>query len=132
MSKNIIPPPHSHTKNSEVYVITIRGNLDKGASEELSMLIERLFAQKKFTIVLNLDRVPYISGMAWSCFVSKSQQLRELGGDLLLVYLHPNVRGVMRLLELDSCLSCHDDLAGAIHGLTPGKTQSPSLDIACI
>jgi anti-anti-sigma factor len=87
------------TKQDDVSIIRIRGNLELVTAEEVERSVERLNATGCYKIIVDLYDVVYISSRGWSIFVSKIKNVREHGGDLKLVRMRPEVYEVYKVLE---------------------------------
>ena len=75
-------------------------------------------ALNKYRIVVNLEKIDYVSSAGWGVFVSEIREIRENSGDLVLVNMSPDVYDVYELMEFSSILKSYDSVGEAIAGFT--------------
>jgi anti-sigma B factor antagonist len=113
----------------DVALIQIGGYLDTVTSPQLETALEDVTTEGFYNIICDLGNVNYISSAGWGIFVSKIKTIRDMGGDLVLSQMIPDVFDVFRLLEFDRILKFHDSTDKAIkefdelRGLTPLLTE---------
>jgi len=94
----------------EVHVINARGYIDTVTAPELEKYLQELMRKKAYKLVVNLKNVSYISSAGWGIFVSELRDIRENGGDLVLVEMSPDVYDVYELMEFSSILKSFDTI----------------------
>jgi anti-sigma B factor antagonist len=112
----------------EIAVIAARGFIDTTTAPELEKKLEEQLALNKYKIVVDLKNIDYVSSAGWGVFVSEIREIRENGGDLVLVNMSPDVYDVYELMEFSSILKSFDSLEEAIANFL-GKTvkkESPA------
>jgi len=112
----------------EIAVIAARGFIDTTTAPELEKKLEEQLALNKYRIVVNLKNIDYVSSAGWGVFVSEIREIRENGGDLVLVSMSPDVYDVYELMEFSSILKSFDSLEEAIANFMskPVKKESPA------
>ena len=105
----------------EIHVINARGYIDTVTAPELEKYLLELMRKKAYKLVVNLKDVSYISSAGWGIFVSELRDIRENGGDLVLVEMSPDVYDVYELMEFSSILKSFDTLDDSLRnfGFTP-------------
>ena len=68
-------------------------------SPHLENALEDVTAEGYYHIICDLRNVNYISSAGWGIFVSKIKMVRDMGGDLVLSQMIPDVYDVFKLLE---------------------------------
>ncbi|MCK5406044.1 MAG: anti-sigma factor antagonist, partial [Candidatus Krumholzibacteria bacterium] len=89
---------------SGVATIQVNGHLDSVTSTSLEQLLERLISEGKVKFIVDLGDVTYISSGGWGIFTGEVRQLRESGGDVVLVNMPPEVYDVYELLGFNEVL----------------------------
>ncbi len=107
--------------DDEIAVISARGFIDTTTAPELEKKLEEQLALNKYKIVVDLNNIDYVSSAGWGVFVSEIREIRENGGDLVLVNMSPDVYDVYELMEFSSILKSFDGLEEAIANFL-GKT----------
>jgi len=112
----------------EIAVIAARGFIDTTTAPELEKKLEEQLALNKYRIVVDLKNIDYVSSAGWGVFVSEIREIRENGGDLVLVSMSPDVYDVYELMEFSSILKSFDSLEEAIANFMgkPVKKESPA------
>lgn len=87
-------------KDHGVVVLRLTGRLDAGSLAEIEEVLADLYQKGFFKLVVDLSRVPYISSSGAGVFISALNQVRDNGGNLVLVAPAANVREVFELLGL--------------------------------
>ncbi len=98
----------------DIALIQIGGYLDTVTSPQLETALEDVTEEGYANIICDLGSVNYISSAGWGIFVSKIKRLRDMGGDLVLSKMIPDVFDVFRLLEFDRILKFYDNTDKAI------------------
>jgi anti-sigma B factor antagonist len=83
-----------------IILITASGFLDAHTFEEMENVIEDLFRQQVFKIIIRLDRLDYISSAGAGVFIGAIGTATANGGNIVLLNPSPNVKEVFDLLGL--------------------------------
>ena len=102
----------------EIAIIEAKGFIDTTTAPELEKKLEEQLALNKYRIVVNLEKIDYVSSAGWGVFVSEIREIRENSGDLVLVNMSPDVYDVYELMEFSSILKSYDSVDEAIAGFT--------------
>lgn len=97
-----------------ISVIKVGGYIEFSTSDELDKVIDSLLTQNSYNIIVDLEKVDYISSRGWSIFLSKLKEIREREGDIKLVNMNENVYEVYKVLEFFWFLKVYDTLEEAI------------------
>lgn len=87
-------------KDRGIVVLKLAGKLDSGSLAEIEEVLADLYQKGFFKLVVDLSKVPYISSSGAGVFISALSQVRDNGGNLVLVAPAVNVREVFELLGL--------------------------------
>lgn len=99
---------------TEATLLRVEGFVDTNTAAELERVIDGAIDEGRTLLVLQLTAVDYVSSAGWGVLISGVRRARDLGGDLRLVGMRPEVRDVFELLEFPSILRSHETLAEAL------------------
>ncbi|MCK5243271.1 STAS domain-containing protein [bacterium] len=100
--------------NLDIAVIHVAGLVDTNASRHLSRTLENMLTNKHYKVVVDLEKVDYISSAGWGIFIGELRELRQNGGDLKLAAMIPEVEDVFKLLEFYNVLQAFVTVDAAI------------------
>jgi anti-sigma B factor antagonist len=83
-----------------IMLITASGFLDAHTFEEMENVIEDLFRQRVFKIIVRLDGLDYISSAGAGVFIGAIGTATQNGGNIVLLSPSANVKEVFDLLGL--------------------------------
>jgi len=78
--------------------LEVAGALDAYTFDQLEAAIDALIRERYFRMVIDLSGLEYISSAGVGVFFSATAEVREHGGELVLVKIHPQVSAVFDLL----------------------------------
>lgn len=83
-----------------VELIRVSGYLDAHTFEQLDTCLSNLFEKGKVRIVVDLEKVDYISSAGAGVFIGNIGKAQDQGGNIILLKPSPNVQEVFELLGL--------------------------------
>ncbi len=83
-----------------VNFIEAEGFLDAHTFEEMENLINQLFREDCYKIIVKLEKLDYISSAGAGVFVGAISTSKDNGGDIVFLKPSPNVKEVFDLLGL--------------------------------
>ena len=86
--------------NTSVSIVKLEGSLDINNVEEFERILEKLFKERRYKIVLNLERLSYISSAGIGVLMSIIKEVRKNRGDIKITNVVTDVYKVFDLLEL--------------------------------
>lgn len=86
--------------DGDIVLIKASGFLDAHTFEEMENVIEDLFRNRVFKIIVRLDRLDYISSAGAGVFIGAIGTATANGGNIVLLKPSPNVKEVFDLLGL--------------------------------
>jgi anti-sigma B factor antagonist len=86
--------------NTAVSVVGLSGSLDINTVTDFETLLSDLFKQRRFKIVLNLEKLTYISSAGIGVLIGSIKEFRKNRGDIKLSNVGPEIYKVFDLLEL--------------------------------
>ena len=85
----------------DLTILDLKGRLVAGDGDDVFReAIDRLVAQDRIKVLLNLDEVPYIDSGGLGVLVSKLVTLRRRNGQLKLCNLRPRASKVLEITRL--------------------------------
>ncbi|NTV51990.1 MAG: STAS domain-containing protein [Candidatus Firestonebacteria bacterium] len=98
----------------DIAVVRMSGYIDTHSGPGLAQALNKIFEGKCNKIVCDLENVNYISSAGWGVFIGEIGRVRNLGGDLKLAAMLPEVEEVYKVLEFDVILKHYPDLDEAL------------------
>ncbi|MFH1422516.1 MAG: STAS domain-containing protein [Planctomycetota bacterium] len=86
--------------NDGIVLISASGFLDAHTFGEMENLIEDLFKKRVYKIIVQLDKLDYISSAGAGVFIGAKGTATSHGGDIVILSPSPNVKEVFDLLGL--------------------------------
>ncbi len=97
-------------------VVAVRGEIDQAAAVKLLHKLDRLVAEGRARIVLEMSGVRFCGAQALSALVRTRARADRAGGWLRLAGTPSHVRKVIAVTDLDRLLPHHEDVAAALLG----------------
>lgn len=112
-------------QEGNVTVITPSGPLIIGAGERLlNETIARLFADRKFHIVIDMGAVPRMDSSGVDALVLACRRARENGGDAKLARLTPRIQQLLEITQLNTVFDIYPDVSKATTPWTDARAGS--------
>ena len=96
------------------WVLAVQGPVDFSTVRELEEEVQALFDRSVYRIVLDFERVTFISSAGFGCLLHARDVVLKHGGDLLIAGTNPRIREIFDLLGITSFLRFAPDLGGAL------------------
>lgn len=100
--------------NGDIVVLSVEGYIDETTVRMLEEKIVEQVKRKRRGIVMNLEKVSYISSSGWGVFLREIREIREQNGDLVLIGMCPDVYDVYDMMEISSILHAFDTVEEAL------------------
>ncbi len=110
----------THRRLPRVDVLSVSGRVQAPEAATLKEHIDQLFNEGRYRLVLDLERLDYISSGGLRVLIDARKRAREhkLGGsergDVRIVHLPPQVKNVFDLTGVTSLFQIYDDLLEAV------------------
>jgi len=88
----------NHRENGEVNIIELNGYLDAHTAQHLEQAISELISKNKYKVVVNFEKLKYISSAGLGVFMAFIETMRTNNGDIKLAAMQPNVYNIFDLL----------------------------------
>lgn len=89
-----------HEHEGTIDIITVDGVLNADTSHRLESLLETLTIEKCPNILIDAEKLTYISSAGVGCFIGAIQRVRSKKGDLRFSGMTPSVYRIFKILDL--------------------------------
>jgi anti-sigma B factor antagonist len=113
----------SRSVDPSTWVISVEGSVDLANVPELQEAIQHLFEQRIYRIILDIERVSFISSAGFGIFLHARETVLRHGGDLVFAGTNARVREIFDLLGITSFLRFAPDVGGARAQLERGSAN---------
>ena len=110
----------AHRRLNRVDVLSISGRIQAPEATKLQEKINELFAEGRFRILLDLQKLDYISSPGLRVLIEARKRAREWKlsdfdrGDVRIVHLPPRIKDVFDLTGFTSLFQIFDDMVEAV------------------
>ncbi|MDD3376805.1 MAG: Anti-sigma-B factor antagonist [bacterium ADurb.Bin157] len=94
-------------------VLSLIGDLDMWTLPTAKEQVQSLIEEKKVNLVLDLERTNYIDSSGLGFFIGTLKNLRDAGGNLVLINLNSYIYGIFTLIQLQHIIKTYDSLEEA-------------------
>ncbi len=100
-------------------IIAVSGKIDAVTSKDLDAAIKGLMDQNKTLLVVDMEKVEFLSSSGLRVFMAAQNRLRKSGGELMLTSLQPFVKEVFVITGANRFFKMYQSQAEAIASLKP-------------
>ncbi|MFN3604232.1 MAG: STAS domain-containing protein [Leptonema sp. (in: bacteria)] len=104
----------SRRQSGDVVILDVNGEIDLYNAPEIKDTINKLIEEKKYNVVINLDKVSYIDSSGIGALISSLSNLKKYQGGLKICNVSGSVRKVFELTKLTSFFEIYDSEQEAI------------------
>src|SRR5271157_3205435 len=102
----------------EVIILDIAGEIDLYNAPEIKDTINNLIEERKYNVVINLEKVSYIDSSGIGVLISSLSNLRKYQGGLKIINVFASVKKVFELTKLTSFFEIFDSEEDAINSFS--------------
>jgi len=114
-------------KNGEIMVVEVEGYIDQSNHYKLQKILDDIIKSGCHKIIVDMDKLEYMSSAGWGVFVGEVKRFRDNSGDIKLVNMRDDVYDVFRLLEFYHILEDYSNINEAAAMFSPHEVY---LDLA--
>lgn len=92
----------------DVVVLDISGEIDLYNAPEIKDIINKLIEEKRYNVIINLEKVSYIDSSGIGALISSLSNLKKYQGGLKIINVYASVRKVFELTKLTSFFEIYD------------------------
>ncbi len=100
--------------NDDIAIICPEGYIDTTTSPEIENVLLKELSLKRYKVIMDLENVDYVNSSGWGVFIREIKQIRENGGDLVLVKMTPDVFSVYETMEFSKILRSFSSIESAL------------------
>lgn len=97
-------------EENNISIIKISGFLDANTAPSLEQMIDSILKENKFKIIVDFEKLDYISSAGLGVFMSQIEEIRENKGDLKLCNMQQKVYSVFELLGFPMLFEICDNI----------------------
>ncbi len=125
--QNITVADSAHPQHKDITLLSVKGFIDTNTAPEFEKTFQKVLADNKFNLIIDLREVNYISSAGWGIFVGEIRRIRSQKGNLFLVGMSPEVTEAYELLEFETILKSFPNVELAVQkGFGKSKTGKTS------
>ena len=111
-------------KNTDgITVVHVEGFLDAHTSTDLEKCFEDLISKKDYRIVVNFDKLTYISSAGLGVFMAFIETMREHNGDIKLSNMSDKIYNIFDMLGFPVLFEIYKSEAAALEKFKNGTTD---------
>lgn len=108
-----VPFSISTTYDNDLAIISLEGAVDAHTAPQFEAAVQAVINEGKHHIVVDCQRLTYISSAGLGVFMSFIEEVRDEGGDIKICGLTPKVKQPFEILGFDALFDFCDDAAAA-------------------
>ena len=98
----------------DIIVLDIAGEIDLYNAPEIKDVINKLIEEKRYNVIINLEKVSYIDSSGIGALISSLSNLKKYQGGLKIINVFASVRKVFELTKLTSFFEIYDSEDNAV------------------
>lgn len=112
-----MPNPFAIHKShqDDIVILNIEGYLDAHTAPQFEETIQAEVNQGKVRIIVDCEKLTYISSAGLGVFMGFIEEIREQGGDIKISGLNTKVKQIFDILHFDTIYDILSDIPAAIH-----------------
>jgi anti-sigma B factor antagonist len=109
-----------HRRFNRVDLVEVSGRIDAATATQLKQQVDALFDEGRYRIVLDLEKLDYISSPGLRVLIEARKKAREWkitdleGGDIRIANLPPRIKEVFDLTGFTSLFELYSDTVEAV------------------
>lgn len=103
----------THEKHDKIVVLKLNGRFDAACAKEFKRSITALTDADSTHIVIDMESVDFVDSSGLGCLVGALRTVNNLGGDIKIASLRPQVRAIFELTRLHRVFAIFNDSASA-------------------
>jgi anti-sigma B factor antagonist len=100
----------------DVKIVDLEGNLDTNTAPDAESHLSKLMSEDITKILINLEKLDYISSAGLRVFLATAKQLKSTGGELRLCHLNETVQEIFDMSGFSTILSVSSSETEALAG----------------
>lgn len=113
MKKIGISSSQDQVDGVSITTVNVEGFLDSSTFPELQEFLEELIQKQTYRIIVNLEKLDYISSAGIGVLMGMLQEVRGNDGDLKLINMSSKIRNLFDMLGFSQIIRIYDDSQAA-------------------
>ncbi len=109
----------------EIMVVELGGHIDQSNSHQLQKMFDNIINSGCFKVIVDFNKLFYMSSAGWGVFIGEIKRFRENGGDIKLANMNSDIYDVYQMLEFYHIL---EDYTSVEEAAIAFKSLSEGLD----
>lgn len=101
-------------EEQKVFILNVSGQLDAHSFGAFDEFLQEMLEKDKFRIVMNLEKLTYISSAGMGTLGAALTQSRDRGGDIRLCSVPEDIHKILQMVGLHEMMDIHDTEPEAI------------------
>lgn len=101
-------------QDDSIRILNCEGYLNFETYNYAKEILARLFRNKLYKIVFNLENISYIASSGWGVFLGNLEVARQMGGDIKLAAMPQQVKFIYDALELNNIIESYETVDEAV------------------
>jgi anti-sigma B factor antagonist len=116
-----------YPQNNDIVIVKLLGYVDQSNSHQIGKVIFDLLQSKKQKFIFDLSELIYMSSAGWGIFVGEVKSVREVGGDIKVASMSPEIYDVFQVLEFFHILEDYSTVDEAISSFLQNGKEGADL-----
>ena len=86
-------------QSGDIIVVELDGHIDQSNSHQLQKMFDNILQSGCSKVIVDFNRLFYMSSSGWGVFVGEIKRFRDLEGDIKLTNMNPEIYDVYQMLE---------------------------------
>jgi anti-sigma B factor antagonist len=113
-----------YPENKNIVIVELGGYIDQTNCNQVEKVISDIVNSEKLHIVFDLTKLVYMSSAGWGIFVGEIKMVRDLGGDIKIASMSPEIYEVFSMLEFYHIIQDYATVEEAVESFR-GEVPSP-------
>lgn len=113
--------PH---EGSDIWIVALTGPIGVTTYEKLDETLAGLFEEGQYRLILDMQRVDYVSSSGAGVLLNAMTQCADHGGHFVLTHVSTSVSEVFELLQLESVIPVTASIPAAISSFNAAAIQA--------
>ena len=100
--------------SDDIVILDIAGEIDLYNAPEIKEIINKLIEEKRYNVIINLEKVSYIDSSGIGALISSLSNLKKYQGGLKIINVFASVKKVFELTKLTSFFEIFDSESEAL------------------
>lgn len=101
-------------QDDSIRILNCEGYLNFETYNYAKEILARLFKNKLYKLIFNLENISYIASSGWGVFLGNLEVARQMGGDIKLAAMPQQVKFIYDALELNNVIEYYETVEDAV------------------